>query len=131
MIHRFTKGRVVPVALPVLLFASVLTAAAPAFAHNAPKRCHRPQGKYANAGNLKAHGPVGCKKARRIARRWGEKCYYTTRDAGCFPGPTRIRVRPGYKCRQEYVPCCDGQGTKSLVRCTARGGRIVHFRWSS
>ncbi len=119
--------RIVALALCALVAAATLPVIAPASAHNAPKRCHRPQGKYRGVGHIRAHGQVRCTKARNVARHWYERCYLVG-DARCYPGPVRIRVRPGFKCRQEYVPCCEGQGTASLVRCTSRGKRVVHFR---
>ncbi len=117
----------VSIALSVLIVTSALPVASSS-AHNAPKRCHAPRRvKYQNVGKLRAHGSVSCAKARRVASRWDERCFYRG-DPECYPGPVKIRIKPGYKCSMEYVPCCEGQGTAAKVRCTARGHRIIHFK---
>lgn len=120
--HKLVLG-VIALALVVGLLTAV-----PIQAHDAPKRCHAPRRlKYQNIGRLKAHGSVSCVRARRVASRWDERCFYRG-DPKCYPGPVKIRVKPGYECRQEYVPCCEGHGTAAKVRCTTRGRRIVHFK---
>jgi hypothetical protein len=97
--------------------------AAPAQAHDAPNRCGQKPG--AGAGWYKVRGHnVSCTMARKVARRWENKC---TVEANCNPtGPTIIHVWPTYTCRDEQA------GFESVrVKCTARGDRIVHFYWGS
>jgi hypothetical protein len=107
----------VAVCLPVPVASS-------AFAHDLPRRCGQKRGDGAGWFKVRAHGPVGCLKARRVARRWENKCIFGT---DCpRRGAVRIRVEPGYRCRDRQV------GFETVrVRCVAEGDRIVHFHWGS
>ena len=71
-----SRRTIVSVALSVLVAASVLPVATSS-PHDAPKRCHAPRRfKYRNVARLRAHGPVGCVKARHVSSRWDERCFY-------------------------------------------------------
>nr|MBA2600309.1 hypothetical protein [Actinomycetota bacterium] len=97
--------------------------AAPAQAHDAPNRCGQKPGFGAGWFKVRGHD-VGCAQARKVARRWENKC---VRDGRCDPGgPAIIHVWPTYTCRDDQA------GYESVrVKCTARGDRIVHFYWGS
>ena len=105
-----------------ILLAMPLYSAAPAAAHDAPNRCGAKHGTGAGWWKVRGHN-VRCKKARRVARRWEQKCVAN----GCpRRRATRIHVRPGYRCRYR-----DAGHESVKVRCTAEGNRVVHFFWGS
>ncbi len=99
----------------------------PASAHQAPKRCYSPNRiRYGNVQKLRAHGPVGCNKARRIGSRWDEKCFWG--GGRCDEGqPEPIRVRPGYTCIHRIVQKPQNENPHAFVKCRAKGDRVVHF----
>ena len=113
--------------LSIVVLTALLLSLLPATysgAHNAPNRCGHKRSSGAGWDRVRGHG-VGCDKARRVARRWEQKCIF----AGDCPrsGATRIHVRPGYRCRDRDIPGFEGV----RVRCLAEENRIVHFRWGS
>jgi hypothetical protein len=110
----------------ILLITSVFllsTVVIPATAHEAPNSCG--DQRKAGAGWFDVFGHnVGCKRARKVARKWENKC---AKDSRCR-GRERdhIDVWPGYSCRHKQ------SGYETVrVRCRAEGDRIVHFQWGS
>ncbi len=62
--------------LAVSVVASLIigaTFSSEADAHNAPKRCGSKPGLGFGWAKVRAHGPVWCRKARKVARRWERK----------------------------------------------------------
>jgi hypothetical protein len=87
-----------------------------------------PVAAYASCGTVKDVGPTGmdpadavalrakvasCRTARVIARRWAR--------ASVTQGGETVTVG-AYRCRQTT------SGDRIVVRCTARGGRVVRFK---
>lgn len=100
-----------------------LLAIPPVSAHKAPNSCGDKVG--TGAGWFDSYGHnVGCKKTRRVARRWERRCVI---NGSCREGRrVRIHVAPGFRCRYK-----DAGYEVVRVRCTAAGDRVVHFRWGS
>ncbi len=90
-------------------------------AHKAPKRCRSQSVTFTS--KLRAHGPVGCKIARRLAQRWVEWCYFSGADCSQHAGRKRFfGVERGFRCVHRAVPYYYWR-----VRCKGSGG-IVHFK---
>ena len=117
-------GTIVVLMAAAAVTVGTLPLASPAAAHNAPRRCGHSAGPGAGWYKVRAHGPVGCEKARRVARRWENKCISGT---GCpRHRATHINLEPGYRCRYRQA------GYESVrVKCAAENSRIVHFLWGS
>ena len=64
-------GTIVALMAAATVAAGTLPLAPPAAAHDEPRRCGHSAGPGAGWFKLRAHGPVGCEKARRVARRAG------------------------------------------------------------
>jgi hypothetical protein len=103
------------VAVSLIIGASLTSAA---LAHDALKRCGRKPGLGYGWAKVRAHGPVSCRTARKVARRWERKLLNGDRGRINLPG-----IWPGYTCRKE-------KRASELwhVKCTAKK-RIVHFQW--
>jgi hypothetical protein len=87
------------------------------------KKCGSTQGSGAGWYKVRAHN-VGCRVARRVARRWEAKCVW---GDGCPNEDAKVRAGG-------FVFRCDTSdaGYESVkVRCTARGARVVRFYWGS
>lgn len=122
--NRAPRSSIVVLALAMSISVlALLFTAVPASAHDAPNRCGGKAGEGAGWFKVRGHN-VGCEKARRVARRWEDKC---VEQSGCpRRRPAEINVDPGFSCGYEDA------GLETVrVRCTAPGDRIVHFYWGS
>jgi hypothetical protein len=109
-------------ALIAALVASLWVVAPTATAHDAPNYCGSQRRSGAGWFHAYGHG-VGCERTKRIARKWQRKCMQQVCEEG---EPVRINEWPGFTCRYRQT------GYETVrVRCTARGDRIVHFKWGS
>ena len=63
------------------------------------------QARYMNISRIRTNG-VSCSKARKVGRRFDEKCFY---GSGCSDlGNVRINVPPGFDCAGSYFTTDDG-----------------------
>jgi hypothetical protein len=115
--------RYAPMLVAGVLVLSTVTAGT-STAHNAPNRCGHKRAPGAGWYRLRGHN-TGCRKARRVARRWERRCI-TERCPR--RRPVEIRVKQTFHCRYRSIPDSDF-GVR--VRCWATGGRVVHFLWGA
>ena len=113
-----------PMLVAVVLVLSTLTAGT-STAHNAPNRCGHKRAAGAGWYRLRGHN-TGCKKARRVARRWERRCVLRGRCPR--RRPVEIQAKQTFHCRYRNIPDSDF-GVR--VRCRAIGKRVVHFLWAA